>query len=117
MKICLIAMLTAMTLFSNSAVASSDLKSFLKYSAYGAMGGAVAGVASLALTDKPSDHTGNIARGASLGLYAGIGYGIYKMNSQDIGQDEIMDKGFSWAPQIQTSGDISGLNLQYFFSF
>lgn len=70
-------------LFSNQVFAASDLRSFLKYCGYGTVGGALAGVVSLAFVDKPSDHYNNIARGASLGLYAGMGLGIYYMNQEE----------------------------------
>ncbi|MFP5519622.1 MAG: hypothetical protein ACLGGX_06940 [Bdellovibrionia bacterium] len=56
---------------------------FLKSCAYGTMGGAALGLASLALVDKPSEHTANVARGASLGLYAGIAYGWYQLQNED----------------------------------
>ncbi len=49
------------------------LKAFLVVSGYGAAGGALLGLASMAFGTEPSA----IAQGASLGLYAGIGFGTY----------------------------------------
>ncbi len=46
-------------------------------SAYGVLAGTLVGAATLAFTDRPGDNLKNIARGASLGLYAGILLGLY----------------------------------------
>lgn len=62
-----------------SAFAETDMSGFLKSCGYGALGGAGAGVMSLAFVDKPSEQLNNISKGASLGLYFGIGYGLYKV--------------------------------------
>ena len=91
---------TLILLFSFSASAV-DLRSFLKTCAYGVLIGAGAGVVSLAVTDKPGDNLNNIARGASLGLYGGIAYGVYQMNQPEIksyqepglGLSPVFDKG------------------------
>ncbi|UOF01923.1 hypothetical protein [Bdellovibrio reynosensis] len=61
---------------------AQGLKTFLKSCGWGTVIGATAGVVSLAFTDKPSESWGNVSKGASLGLYAGIGYGLYNANSQ-----------------------------------
>lgn len=58
---------------------AAELKEFLMSCAYGTGGGALIGAASIAFQDEPGEHMGNIARGASLGLYAGIGMGLYLM--------------------------------------
>lgn len=54
----------------------SDLKEFLSYCGYGTAIGSGLGLASLAFEKKPNESYVNIARGASLGLYAGIALGI-----------------------------------------
>ena len=46
---------------------------------YGVLAGTLVGAATLAFTKRPGDHLGNIARGASIGLYTGIGLGLYAM--------------------------------------
>lgn len=61
---------------------AQSLKRFLTSCAWGTLGGAGVGVVSLALEDKPSQSWNNVARGASLGLYAGIAYGLYSANRQ-----------------------------------
>lgn len=49
---------------------------------YGTATGALLGMASLAFVGDPAGSMGNIARGASLGLYAGIGIGFYYMDQE-----------------------------------
>lgn len=44
---------------------------------YGVLAGTLVGAASLAFVDKPGDNLQRVARGASLGLYTGIGLGYY----------------------------------------
>jgi hypothetical protein len=44
---------------------------------YGVMAGTLVGVASLAFTTQPSENLNRVARGASIGLYAGILLGLY----------------------------------------
>lgn len=65
--------------FSQSAF-SQDLKQFLKSCGYGTLAGAGLGLASLVFEKKPNESYGNIARGASLGLYGGIAYGLFAVH-------------------------------------
>ena len=60
---------------------ASELSDFLTTCGYGTLGGAALGAVSLAFVEDPSSKVGNIARGASLGLYAGIGWGLYQYYS------------------------------------
>lgn len=53
------------------------MRTFLLSAGYGAVIGAGVGVVSLLAEDNPDKHMINIARGASLGLYAGMAYGLY----------------------------------------
>lgn len=57
-------------------VFASELSEFLQDCGYGTLIGAGVGVVSLAFEKNPSDHSNNVARGASLGLYGGIVYGV-----------------------------------------
>ncbi len=70
--------------FYNQAQAQMNpkLKAFLICSGYGAALGGLLGVASLAFDAKERA----VAQGASLGLYAGIIFGIYVINSYGKGQ-------------------------------
>ncbi len=64
-------------MFMLSASAKADMSTFLKSCGYGTLAGAALGLASLAVSENPTGKINNVARGASLGLYAGIGYGAY----------------------------------------
>ncbi len=52
-------------------------REFVASCTYGVLAGTLVGAASLAFVDKPSDKMYRVARGASLGLYAGIFLGLY----------------------------------------
>jgi hypothetical protein len=56
---------------------ANEMKEFSTSAVYGVLAGTLVGAASLAFTDKPGDNLNMIARGASLGLYAGILLGLY----------------------------------------
>lgn len=61
-------------------VNAGDLQEFVRSCTYGMIAGALVGTASLAFSEDPSSNLNPIARGASLGLYAGIGIGLYQVN-------------------------------------
>lgn len=62
---------------SYSSVKAQELKNFLSSCGYGTLAGAGVGLASLVFEKKPNENYNNIARGASFGLYFGIGYGVW----------------------------------------
>jgi hypothetical protein len=66
-----------MLLFSASGQCEA-IRDFFISCGYGTLAGAAVGAMSVAVSENPSEKSMNIARGASLGLYAGIGYGIYR---------------------------------------
>ncbi len=68
--------------FLGSGAFASDLQGFLKNCAYGTLGGAAAGLVTVVASDRPNEQTSHIAQGASLGLYGGIAYGLYKLNEE-----------------------------------
>lgn len=70
------AMVISFQLFSSVAKAA-ELRDFLMSCAYGTAAGALVGLATLAFSEDPSKNFSNVAKGASLGLYAGIGMGLY----------------------------------------
>lgn len=86
---------------------AQDLRVFLKNCAWGTATGAGLGVVSLAFTDKPSEQWNNVARGASLGLYAGIVYGLYNMNRSPSVYEA---PDFTVLPEFQ-NGKVSGLHV------
>jgi hypothetical protein len=63
--------------FASSAARAELSREFLMSCIYGTLAGTIVGAASLATADKPSEKLQRIARGASLGLYAGILLGLY----------------------------------------
>src|SRR5256885_909928 len=69
-------------LLCNSAFASNKLIEFIKTCGYGALIGGGIGVLTLAMEKQPNEHYANVAKGASLGFYAGIAYGIYETRNQ-----------------------------------
>jgi len=64
-------------------------KAFMIISAYGTVGGALLGFASLAF----GANSRAIAQGASLGLYAGIGFGAYVISSHGRPSSGYEDEG------------------------
>jgi hypothetical protein len=98
-----IVVLVCLTLtFVGSKSHAESMRDFLMNCAYGTMAGALVGVASLAFTDDPSTNMNNIAKGASLGLYAGIALGVYQYQNagavvynQEIKQNT--ESGLQWA--------------------
>lgn len=86
-----------------------SLGRFLKNCAWGTVIGAGAGVVSLAFENRPSDHTINIARGASLGLYGGIAYGLAEMNNPQ--KRQLQEDAFAFVPRFE-KGQVSGLEMQ-----
>lgn len=56
---------------------ASPAKEFIMSCTYGVLAGTLVGAATLAFTDQPGDNLNKVARGASLGLYAGIALGLY----------------------------------------
>lgn len=85
-KMCLnfVSILLSVVLVSSAAQAQEKEKvsKFLYTCLYGTATGALLGVASLAFANDPAGSMSNIARGASLGLYAGIGIGLYQMDQE-----------------------------------
>lgn len=73
-----------------SDASARDLKSFLKYCGYGTVVGAGVGLASLVFEKKPNESYGNIARGASLGLYAGIALGLLYEEKKESAEDLVL---------------------------
>jgi len=55
----------------------SPEREFIMSCTYGVLAGTLVGAATLAFVDNPGDNLQRVARGASLGLYAGIALGLY----------------------------------------
>lgn len=73
-----VALLTMFTVLSVPKSASAEpMREFVMSASYGVLAGTLVGAATLAFSDKPGDNLNKVARGASLGLYAGILLGLY----------------------------------------
>lgn len=59
------------------ALAGDPARDFMVSCSYGVLAGTLVGGATLAFSDMPGDNLNKVARGASLGLYAGILLGLY----------------------------------------
>jgi hypothetical protein len=103
-------------------------REFIMSCTYGVLAGTLVGAATLAFVDNPSDNLQRVARGASLGLYAGIMLGLYtvyylpkqleKKNDIDpslIGEDpySFVDPKFQVQPLVLEDG--AGALLSYRF--
>lgn len=99
-------LVTLIILVQSTLCIAADLRSFLKTCAWGTMGGAAVGVVSMAFSDKPGDSWNNVAKGASLGLYAGIGYGVYQLN-----KSSEPTPAYSVVPQFSRRGNVDGVHL------
>ncbi len=64
---------------SSAQAQSGDLGVFLRSCAYGTAAGAILGLGVVALSENPGEKLNTVARGASLGLYAGMGFGLYAL--------------------------------------
>lgn len=53
------------------------MRDFVVSCSYGVLAGTLVGAATLAFSDKPGENLNRVARGASLGLYAGMLLGAY----------------------------------------
>jgi NhaP-type Na+/H+ or K+/H+ antiporter len=102
---------------------ADDTRDFVMSCTYGVLAGTLVGAASLSFTNKPGDKLYRIARGASLGLYAGILLGWY-VTSLDDGsggyqeEDEedygvILEPTLQVYPLLSESGSVDGGAFKY----
>lgn len=92
-------------------LASADpAKDFVMSCTYGVLAGTLVGTATLAFSDKPGDNLNRIARGASLGLYAGILLGLYVVNLSSGGEEDSQSSSTQSAPKLQVYPIMSDLH-------
>lgn len=98
--------------------AEGTMREFVLSCSYGVLAGTLVGAATLAFSDKPGDNLNKIARGASLGLYAGIVLGLYVMYGGPSESDEeepivmLEPPRLIVAPVIDETG-LKGASAQY----
>jgi len=94
-------------------------KEFIMSCTYGVLAGTLIGAATLAFVDKPSDNLNKVARGASLGLYAGILLGAYVvyvvpgMQGDPYEEDPLISSQFLLYPTLSDLGHFDGAQFQY----
>ena len=113
MKRILIALLVST--LSGSAMAIDNMTIFLKSCAYGTAAGALVGLATLATSENPDGKMSNIARGASIGLYAGIGFGLYTIygKKNQSAESDLIGNNPIWFSPIQKNQQIDGIQLNW----
>jgi|GEM_PF-1159686 len=80
---------TCVTLPASAASGGMDpTREFITTCTYGALAGGLVGAATLAFSDDPGNKIGNVAKGASLGLYVGIALGLYMISGPSGGEDD-----------------------------
>lgn len=108
-------LLVFFTQTATAQISDESWRKFLSSCAYGTAAGGILGLASLAFTDDPGGKTVYIARGASLGLYAGIGWGLYSIYTQKDSASQ--DLAWTIMP-LENKGQLDGgqfLFLKRFF--
>lgn len=109
----------AIMIFSKPASAT-PMKEFVMSCTYGVLAGTLVGAASLAFTKQPGENLSRVARGASLGLYAGITLGlyiVYGVSDEEENPDGVylrrMDQQ-RWVllPSINERGYVDGAGIQ-----
>jgi hypothetical protein len=68
---------TMLAALPTSQAKADPVRDFVVSCSYGVLAGTIVGAASLAFTNQPGQNLNNVARGASIGLYAGILLGAY----------------------------------------
>lgn len=109
--------LSFLLVFNFQVVNAEELKTFLRSCGYGTLIGAGVGLASLVFEKKPNESYSNIARGASLGLYAGIGVGLFMVNNPSSSVEALTVKEPSSNFFLAPNFDNQSLNAFYIYRF
>lgn len=125
----LVSMLVGIILIPGKSNAGESKEFFLSCT-YGVMAGTLVGAATLAFSDSPDQNLDRLAKGASLGLYAGILLGLYVVyilpGQIQRRQNEELEKAadensynfnnippLTLYPTINYRGDLDGVAAQY----
>lgn len=120
-RILMAATLVASLTSVDQAMAASDpgsagSREFLMSCVYGTVAGTLVGTATLAFTAKPNQNLNRVARGASLGLYAGIILGLYVVYGTS--EDDADPVVFAPAPVVDpVTGNMDGGMFATAFTF
>lgn len=72
---------------------AEPMRDFILSCSYGVLAGTLVGAATLAFSDRPGENLNRVARGASIGLYAGILLGLYVVYGGPTEEDEAAAAG------------------------
>ena len=103
-SVCIVLMVSGLTL-SSSRASANEMKAFIMSCTYGVLAGTLVGAATLAFEDQPGENLNKVARGASLGLYAGILLGVYVTQ---IVPSQADDEVYPTDPEVQESSGTEG---------
>ena len=105
---------------------AEPMREFIMSCSYGVLAGTLVGAATLAFSDKPGDNLNKVARGASLGLYAGLLLGLYVVygvpNQEEANiRDQLGSEKYKpiemprliVAPVISDRGELAGGEFHY----
>ena len=114
-------LILSLSLFLTSTAQAAPMKEFVMSCTYGVLAGTLVGAASLAFTSQPGENLHRVARGASLGLYAGIALGFYVVYGVSDDTENYEDPVVSLnklpkialLPILNTEGEIDGARIQY----
>lgn len=121
----LLVSLTAAPQWAAAEPSGNEMREFVMSCTYGVLAGTIVGAAMLAFTDQPGENLNKVARGASIGLYAGILLGFYVVYGVPEEPTPDMENGpsahwrrplqdkasLAFVPEIQ-SGQMTGALLQ-----
>lgn len=117
LKILRVYILSTILVFNFQIVHAEELKTFLRSCGYGTLIGAGVGLASLVFEKKPNESYSNIARGASLGLYAGIGVGLFMVNNPSTTTESLTNNLQKTNFYLVPDFDNRAVNALYVFRF
>ena len=96
----------------------SAQREFITSCTYGVLAGTLIGAATLAFEDRPGDNLNKVARGASLGLYAGILLGAYVIYvvpgmGDDLENNPLISSQLQILPTVNLDGGFDGAEMRY----
>ena len=118
LAICLTRIFFVLAVFMVTTVRAEPWDTFLVSTVYGTGFGALAGLTALAVSDQPTQNLPYVARGASLGLYIGMGVGAYLAHesSKNIERRQQQYPVLSFVPQPTQKGYESAVQVNYALS-
>lgn len=113
------ALIFTLALIGTSPAKAVDWEPFFLSSMYGTGVGALLGLTALAISDQPGQNLAYIARGASMGLYVGMGIGVYMTHELAEKSNKRMHQypSVSVVPQRTKNGYETLYQAQYIFAF